>query len=30
MEALGKFHKGDKTMVKYKRGEEMKEGPVEF
>jgi aminopeptidase YwaD len=30
MQALGKFHKGDKTTVKYKRGEEMKEGPVEF
>ena len=30
MQALGKFHKGDKTTVKYKRGEEMKEGNVEF
>jgi aminopeptidase YwaD len=30
MQALGKFHKGDKTTVKYKRGEEMKEGSVEF
>ena len=30
MEALGKFNKGDKTTVKYKRGEAMKEGPVEF
>ncbi|WP_207511328.1 M20/M25/M40 family metallo-hydrolase [Longitalea luteola] len=30
MQALSKFHKGDKTTVKYKRGEEMKEGPVEF
>ena len=30
MQALSKFNKGDKTTVKYKRGEEMKEGPVEF
>jgi aminopeptidase YwaD len=30
MEALGKFHKGDKTTVKYKRGEDVKEGSVEF
>jgi aminopeptidase YwaD len=30
MEALGKFNKGDKTTVKYKRGEAMKEGSVEF
>lgn len=30
MEALSKFSKGDKTTVKYKRGEEVKEGPVEF
>ncbi len=30
MQALGKFHKGDKTTVKYKRGEETKEGNVEF
>ncbi|OQP67201.1 hypothetical protein A3860_02235 [Niastella vici] len=30
MQALGKFNKGDKTTVKYKRGEEMKEGNVEF
>jgi hypothetical protein len=30
MQALSKFNKGDKTTVKYKRGEEMKEGSVEF
>ncbi|MBO9199827.1 MULTISPECIES: M20/M25/M40 family metallo-hydrolase [Niastella] len=30
MQALSKFNKGDKTTVRYKRGEEMKEGPVEF
>jgi hypothetical protein len=30
MQALSKFNKGDKTTVKYKRGEETKEGPVEF
>lgn len=30
MQALSKFSKGDKTTVKYKRGQEMKEGPVEF
>ncbi|OQP61590.1 M20/M25/M40 family metallo-hydrolase [Niastella populi] len=30
MQALGKFHKGEKTTVKYKRGEETKEGNVEF
>jgi hypothetical protein len=30
MQALGKFHKGDKTTVKYKRGQETKEGNVEF
>jgi hypothetical protein len=30
MQALSKFNKGDKTTVKYKRGEEMKEGNVEF
>jgi aminopeptidase YwaD len=30
MQALSKFNKGDKTTVKYKRGQEMKEGPVEF
>jgi hypothetical protein len=30
MQALGKFNKGDKTTVKYKRGEQMKEGSVEF
>jgi aminopeptidase YwaD len=30
MQALSKFNKGDRTTVKYKRGEEMKEGPVEF
>jgi hypothetical protein len=30
MQALSKFNKGDKTKVKFKRGEEMKEGNVEF
>jgi aminopeptidase YwaD len=30
MQALGKFNKGDKTTVKYKRGVDMKEGNVEF
>jgi hypothetical protein len=30
MQALGKFHKGDKTTVKYKRGPDTKEGNVEF
>lgn len=30
MQALGKFHKGDKTTVKFKRGPDMKEGNVEF
>ncbi|HEX6427565.1 MAG TPA: M20/M25/M40 family metallo-hydrolase, partial [Niastella sp.] len=30
MQALSKFNKGDKTTVKYKRGEELKEGNVEF
>ena len=30
MQALSKFNKGDKTTVKYKRGEDMKEGNVEF
>jgi hypothetical protein len=30
MQALGKFNKGDKTKVKYKRGNELKEGDVEF
>jgi aminopeptidase YwaD len=30
MQALSKFNKGEKTTVKYKRGEEMKEGNVEF
>jgi aminopeptidase YwaD len=30
MQALGKFHKGDKTTVKYKRGADTKEGNVEF
>jgi len=30
MQALGKFHKGDKTTVKYKRGQDTKEGHVEF
>jgi Zn-dependent M28 family amino/carboxypeptidase len=30
MQALGKFKKGDRTTVKYKRGEELKEATVEF
>jgi aminopeptidase YwaD len=30
MQALGQFHKGDKTTVKYKRGPDTKEGSVEF
>ncbi len=30
MQALGKFKKGDKTTVKYKRGEEIVEAPIEF
>jgi aminopeptidase YwaD len=30
MQALSKFNKGDKTTVKFKRGEAMKEGNVEF
>jgi aminopeptidase YwaD len=30
MQALGKFHKGDKTTVKYKRGADTKESNVEF
>ncbi|HEX7906344.1 MAG TPA: M20/M25/M40 family metallo-hydrolase [Chitinophagaceae bacterium] len=30
MQALGKFKKGDKTKVKYKRGNETGEGMVEF
>ncbi|MCS3798309.1 M20/M25/M40 family metallo-hydrolase [Niastella sp. OAS944] len=30
MQALGRFHKGDKTTVKYKRGPDTKEGNVEF
>lgn len=30
MQALGKFKKGDRTMVKYKRGEETLEAPVQF
>jgi len=30
MEALGKFKKGDKTTVKYRRGDEMIERPVQF
>lgn len=30
MQALGKFHKGDKTTVKFKRGPDTKEGNVEF
>jgi len=30
MQALGKFKKGDKVKVKYKRGEETKEAEVEF
>ena len=30
MQALGKFKKGDKAKVKYKRGEEIYETEVEF
>jgi aminopeptidase YwaD len=30
MQALGKFNKGDKTKVKYKRGNELKESDVQF
>lgn len=30
MKALGKFKKGDKTVVKFKRGSEMLERIVEF
>lgn len=30
MQALGKFKKGDKTIVKFKRGETIMEAPVEF
>jgi S1-C subfamily serine protease len=30
MQALGKFKKGDKTKVKFKRGNEIKEVEVEF
>jgi hypothetical protein len=30
MQALSKFTKGDKTTVKYKRGDEVKEGDVQF
>ena len=30
MQALGKFKKGDKTKVKYKRGTEAMEAAVEF
>lgn len=30
MQALGKFKKGDKTKVKFKRGNELLEAPVEF
>jgi aminopeptidase YwaD len=30
MQALGKFSKGDKTKVKYKRGNETLESPIEF
>ncbi|HMU45088.1 MAG TPA: M20/M25/M40 family metallo-hydrolase [Chitinophagaceae bacterium] len=30
MQALGKFKKGDKTKVKFKRGEEIKEATIEF
>jgi C-terminal processing protease CtpA/Prc len=30
MQALGKFKKGDKTVVKFKRGNDTKEAPVEF
>ncbi len=30
MQALNKFKKGDKTRVKYKRGKETLESPIEF
>ncbi|HMI59368.1 MAG TPA: PDZ domain-containing protein, partial [Puia sp.] len=30
MEALGKFKKGDKTTVRYRRGNDIIEGPVQF
>ena len=30
MEALGKFKKGDKTTVKYRRGNDTIERPVQF
>jgi Zn-dependent M28 family amino/carboxypeptidase len=30
MQALGKFSKGDKTKVKFKRGQEIIESPIEF
>jgi aminopeptidase YwaD len=30
MQALGKFSKGEKTTVKFKRGNETKEAPIEF
>ena len=30
MQALGKFKKGDKTIVKFKRGNDTKEAPIEF
>ncbi len=30
MQALGKFKKGDATIVKYKRGNESKEAPIQF
>ena len=30
MQALGKFNKGDKTKIKFKRGAETKEAPLEF
>ena len=30
MQALGKFKKGDKTVVKFKRGNDTKEAPIEF
>lgn len=30
MQALGKFKKGDKTVVKFKRGNDTREAPIEF
>jgi hypothetical protein len=30
MEALGKFKKGDSTTVKYRRGKDLLEAPVQF